>query len=107
MVTDHCPGDSLANHLSAEREPPATEALAIVSLFATLYRLHISHGDLKATNLLWHAGEIWLIDLDACTQHRSEAAYRQAWRRDRARLLRNWPESSVLGGWLQANLPPP
>jgi tRNA A-37 threonylcarbamoyl transferase component Bud32 len=107
LVTDHCPGDSLANHLSAEREPPATEALAIVSLFATLYRLHISHGDLKATNLLWHAGEIWLIDLDACTQHRSEAAYRQAWRRDRARLLRNWPESSVLGGWLQANLPPP
>jgi tRNA A-37 threonylcarbamoyl transferase component Bud32 len=106
LVTDHCPGESLDKHLSAEREPPAAEAAAIVSLFATLHRLRISHGDLKATNLLWHAGEIWLIDLDACTQHRSETAYRQAWGRDRARLLRNWPEASVLGRWLPANLPP-
>lgn len=106
LITDHCPGDSLAHHLSAECEPPAAEASAIASLFATLHRLRISHGDLKATNLLWHAGKIWLIDLDACTQHRSEAAYRQAWRRDRARLLRNWPAASVLGCWLQANLPP-
>jgi tRNA A-37 threonylcarbamoyl transferase component Bud32 len=106
LIADLCPGVSLADHLSAECEPPAAEALAIASLFATLHRLRISHGDLKATNLLWHAGRIWLIDLDATTQHRSEAAYRQAWRRDRARLLRNWPEASVLGCWLQANLPP-
>lgn len=80
--------------------------MAIASLFATLHRLRISHGDLKATNLLWHAGKVWLIDLDACIQHHSEAAYRKAWRRDRARLLRNWPEASVLGCWLQANMPP-
>lgn len=106
LIADDCPGVSLADHLSAECEPPAAEALAIASLFATLHRLRISHGDLKATNLLWHAGKVWLIDLDACIQHHSEAAYRKAWRRDRARLLRNWPEASVLGCWLQANMPP-
>ena len=106
LIADDCPGVSLADHLSAECEPPAAEALAIASLFATLHRLRISHGDLKATNLLWHAGKVWLIDLDACIQHHSEAAYRKAWRRDRARLLRNWPETSVLGCWLQANMPP-
>ena len=106
LIAEHCPGVSLADHLSAECEPPAAEALAIASLFAMLHRLRISHGDLKATNLLWHAGKVWLIDLDACIQHHSEAAYRKAWRRDRARLLRNWPETSVLGCWLQANMPP-
>lgn len=106
LIAEHCPGVSLADHLSAECEPPAAEALAIASLFATLHRLKISHGDLKATNLLWHAGKVWLIDLDATTQHRSEAAYRDAWRRDRMRLLRNWPEDSALGRWLQVNLPP-
>lgn len=106
LVTECCPGISLFDHLSAEQEPPAPEAAAIATLFATLHRLKISHGDLKATNLLWHAGRIWLIDLDATTQHRSEAAYRKAWRRDRERLLRNWPEDSVLGRWLQTKLPP-
>jgi tRNA A-37 threonylcarbamoyl transferase component Bud32 len=106
LITDYCPGDNLADHLAADCEPPAAESSAIAALFATLHRLRISHGDLKATNLLWHAGKVWLIDLDACTQHRSEAAYRQAWRRDKARLLRNWPEDSVLGHWFRANLPP-
>ena len=70
-----------------------------------LYRLRISHGDLKATNLLWHDGRVWLIDLDAMMQHRSDKAFSQAWRRDRARLLRNWPASSLLCQWLDANLP--
>jgi len=106
LVNKFCPGASLAEHLSADSEPPAAEAAAIADLFATLARLWISHGDLKATNLLWHAGRVWLIDLDACTQHRSEAAWCKAWRRDRARLLRNWPADSMLGRWLQVVLPP-
>lgn len=106
LVNEFCPGVSLAEHLSAEREPPAAEAAAIVALFATLARLRISHGDLKATNLLWHAGRVWLIDLDACMQHRSEAAWRRAWRRDRGRLVRNWPADSALGRWLLRTLPP-
>lgn len=106
LVTEHCPGATLLDHLSADDEPSSAEASAITTLFTTLNRLKISHGDLKASNLLWHAGRVWLIDLDATTQHRSEATYRKAWRRDRARLLRNWPENSVLGRWLQANLPP-
>ncbi|MBI2307253.1 MAG: hypothetical protein HYU78_08110 [Rhodocyclales bacterium] len=106
LVTEFCPGANLAQHLSADCEPGGAEAAAIASLFSTLHRLRISHGDLKATNLLWHQGGVWLIDLDACTQHRSDTAYRKAWRRDRARLLRNWPEASVLGRWLQRTLPP-
>lgn len=106
LVNEFCPGVNLAEHLAADREPPAAEGAAITALFATLARLRISHGDLKASNLLWHAGRVWLIDLDACTQHRSEAAWRRAWRRDRARLVRNWPAASALGRWLQAALPP-
>ena len=106
LVADHCPGASLADHLAADREPPAAEAAALTTLFATLHRLRISHGDLKASNLLWHAERIWLIDLDACTQHRTDAAFRKTWQRDRARLLRNWPADSMLGRWLDRVLPP-
>ena len=106
LFAEHCPGVSLSRHLSPESPPPAAEALALTTLFGLLCHLRITHGDMKASNLLWHAGRIWLIDLDACTQHRSEAAWRKAWRRDRARLLRNWPADSGLVAWLDRALPP-
>ncbi len=106
LINDHCPGPNLLSHLAADREPPAEEARAISRLFAALHRLRISHGDLKATNLLWHAGQVVVIDLDSVVQHRSAAAHSRAWRRDRARLLRNWPAGSVLQRWLDAHLPP-
>jgi hypothetical protein len=34
---------------------------------------------------------VLLIDLDGVVQHRSATTHARAWRRDRARLLRNWP----------------
>lgn len=106
LVTERCPGPNLLDHLDPGGEPPAAEAAAIGALFRRLHRLRISHGDLKATNLLWHGGRVVLIDLDATVQHRSAAAYARAWRRDRARLLRNWPQDSLLHGWFERVLPP-
>jgi tRNA A-37 threonylcarbamoyl transferase component Bud32 len=106
LITDYCAGPNLAEHLATDREPPPGEAGAIRSLFETLFRARISHGDLKATNLLWSEGELYLVDLDAMRQHRSVMAHRRAWRRDRARFLKNWPTGSALHQWLDANLPP-
>ena len=89
-----------------DSKPPSDLAQALLTLFEMLYRLRISHGDLKAANLIWHEGRVWLIDLDAVKQHRSDTAFARAWRSDRARLLRNWPASSVLHQWLDKALPP-
>lgn len=105
LISEFCGGPNLLHHLSPDEVPPAAEATAMVALFESLYRRHISHGDLKATNLLWEAEQVVLIDLDAVVQHRSAAAHARAWRRDRARLLRNWPATSVLHRWLDAHLP--
>ena len=105
LVTEFCPGPNLLEVLSAEREPDAAQAAALLQLFEGLHRLHITHGDMKATNLLWHAGQVVLIDLDAMTQHRSSSKFQRAWRRDRARFLRNWPAGSPLQAWLDAHLP--
>ena len=108
IINAWCPGQDLATHLAPyiDSGPPPAEAEALHTLFATLHRERISHGDMKATNLLWHDGQIVLIDLDAMQQHRSAASHARAWRRDRARLLRNWPADSALWRWLDANLPP-
>ena len=106
LLNEYCPGTSLQHLLSAEREPDQTVGAALLELFRTLNSLRISHGDLKASNLLWHDGRIFLIDLDAMEQHSSACRYAHAWRRDRARFLRNWPAGSVLHGWLERKLPP-
>ncbi len=105
LVCEYCPGPNLLAHLSPEHAPPAAEARAILNLFESMHRQRISHGDLKATNLLWDAGRVLLIDLDGVVQHRLPMAHARAWQRDRARLLRNWPAASVLRRWLDDHLP--
>ena len=105
LVTEYCAGASLLQHLSADREPGEAEADAIKDLFAMLFRLRISHGDMKANNLLWHDRGLLLIDLDSMVQHGSHRTFVHVWRRDRERFLRNWPKQSVLYQWLAANLP--
>ena len=105
LITEFCSGEALLQRLSPEREPDEAEAAAIMEFFGTLFRLNISHGDMKATNLFWDAGRVVVIDLDAMVQHDSDVAFVREWRRDRVRFLRNWPTHSVLYRWLDANLP--
>jgi serine/threonine-protein kinase RIO1 len=105
FIAEHCPGVNLLALLDPAREPESVVQQALWELFAILYRLRITHGDLKATNLLWHAGRIVLIDLDALTEHRSQSSFARAWRRDRDRLIRNWPADSALAQWLERVLP--
>lgn len=106
LVNAYCPGPHLLQALTPDKPPASEMAQAISSLFQALYHNRISHGDLKATNLLWHEGRVWLVDLDAVVQHRSESGFEPAWRRDRARFLRNWPAESALHQWLDDKLPP-
>jgi len=105
LVSEHCPGASLLDVLDAGQVPDPALAAALLELFGQLHALRISHGDLKASNLLWDAGRVVLIDLDAMRQHTSPAGFARAWQRDRARFLRNWPAGSPLREWLDRSLP--
>ncbi len=106
LISDYVPGVPLSTLLNPDVPPDVETADALTTLFRALVRCRITHGDLKASNLIWHEGRIHLIDLDATTQHRSDAAFRRAWARDRSRLIRNWPSDSQLVSWLNLNLPP-
>ncbi len=98
LIVEYCAGGNLADRLAScvDVEPPAAELQAIRELFGRLVSARISHGDLKATNLLWCENRLCLIDLDATHQHGEAASYARAWRKDRARFLQNWPEGSAL-----------
>lgn len=108
LITEHCPGGNLAD-LLAERldAPPADVVAALGHLFDRLAAARISHGDLKATNLLWHEGRVHLVDLDAMRQHDNDASFARAWRKDRERFLKNWPAGSALRLALEQALPAP
>ncbi|WP_157354023.1 lipopolysaccharide kinase InaA family protein [Aromatoleum toluclasticum] len=105
LVTEYCGGPDMLAHLAPDTEPAPAEAASLRVLFETLYRERISHGDLKATNLLWDGSQALVIDLDAACQHATQTGFHRAWRRDRARFLRNWPAESPLHRWLDAMLP--
>lgn len=105
LMTAHCSGAHLGQLLCANEEPPAAIAEGIIKTFTALREARITHGDLKATNLLWDGNELQMIDLDATACHSTSGRFSDAWQRDRSRLLRNWPENSVLVDWLDRNLP--
>lgn len=108
LVTEHLPGPDLIERFAPYVDSgtvPEAEVAALEQLFADLIRERISHGDLKGHNLFWDKGRWSLIDLDAMCQHNSLRSFAQAHARDRARLLRNWPQTSALYRLLDARLP--
>ncbi len=68
----------------------------IVEILCKLRHERISHGDLKASNILLSSRGSVLIDLDAMRQHKTESTYQQAARKDINRFLRNWQDNPVL-----------
>ncbi|AHG43024.1 serine/threonine protein kinase [Pseudomonas syringae CC1557] len=108
LVTEFLDGPDIierfAPHVQSGDAPEA-ELLALDQLFAQLIRERISHGDLKGHNLFWHKDRWALIDLDAMQQHSSQSSFASAYARDRARFMRNWPQSSALHQLLEQRLP--
>jgi tRNA A-37 threonylcarbamoyl transferase component Bud32 len=107
LIVEYCAGENLAERMKPyiNAGPPALELQAVRELFGSLAAARISHGDLKATNLLWNDDRLCLIDLDAMHQHEKTASYAKAWRKDRARFLQNWPEGSALRQAIETVLP--
>jgi tRNA A-37 threonylcarbamoyl transferase component Bud32 len=84
---------------------PEEQLQALDLLFAQLIGERISHGDFKGTNIFWDDNRWVLIDLDAMQQHGSQSSFAPAFARDRARFMRNWPQSSALHQLLEQRLP--
>ena len=97
LIMEHCHGVSLTDYLSPHGGKPPTLLLENIQVaFQQLADANITHGDLKASNLLCHKDQIFLIDLDAMKQHASTSGFRRAWEKDRQRFLHNWPLTSPL-----------
>ena len=88
-------GVSLKDWVAQSRgEPDEIRRVAIMigRLLARLRRLRITHGDLKAANLILHGERLFVIDLDSMRLHRFGVTFEYAWRKDMARFEANWSE---------------
>jgi len=61
----------------------------IIEIFSIFKENNLSHGDMKATNLLRCNSKLFLIDLDVAKQHRSGLTFLKAHKRDKKRFCRN------------------
>ncbi len=77
-----------------EYSTPEKVAPFLKEVFQSMSRNRITHGDLKATNILVdeHARPHF-IDIDASMIHRSKASYLKARQKDEARFQKNWQDT--------------
>lgn len=108
LITEHLAGPDIIERFAPyveSGEAPEGELQALDQLFARLIAERISHGDFKGHNLFWQEDRWALIDLDSMCQHGSLGSFAPAYARDRARFMRNWPESSALYQVIDQRLP--
>jgi len=72
-------------------------ARRIADIFKSLKSARISHGDMKATNILIHEQEPVLIDVEGICAHHSRRRFLSAHRKDIKRFFQNWKDLPKIG----------
>jgi tRNA A-37 threonylcarbamoyl transferase component Bud32 len=105
-VSRHQESELLLDYLDHEnwRERLNQVASQVMELFTVMVRNSLSHGDMKATNLLVDNGDLVVIDLDAARRHRIHYLHRIALHKDRIRFLKNWSNRPELAAEFERRL---
>lgn len=93
FLAENVSGISLIDWVEQHRDQPESVrrvAAMVGKLFSRLRRLQITHGDMKAANLILNNDRLVVLDLDSMHQHRLRLLFERAWRRDMARFAANW-----------------
>lgn len=100
FIMEYVEGPHLGKYFSIpqiEDEQHEVIAERVVNLFKNLSELHITHGDLKMTNILIAASppaakeeQPVLIDLDGMQEHRSLFYFKRAFKNEMQRFMENW-----------------
>jgi tRNA A-37 threonylcarbamoyl transferase component Bud32 len=90
FISEFIEGDELLTWLPRQNKVTISQVNEqLHNLFDKFYGNRLSHGDMKATNLLWSQGEIFLIDLDVARKHFFQIIFKRANDRDKRRFSRN------------------
>lgn len=101
LVTEYVEGELLSAYLASRQRSDADKrevAERLMRMLAQLAEHRISHGDLKATNIVVAGQTPYLQDLDAMIQHRSATFFARRFRADLARFMENWAGCPEIAG---------
>jgi len=79
---------SLLPTMSAEQKGRVAQQMQ--SVFEKMRAAKLTHGDMKASNILWVNGELYFIDLDAARKHLTLLTWNHSHKKDRKRFMKNW-----------------
>jgi len=92
FISRYVPGTMLIDCIDDDIDMQDLENISnkIFEIFSLLKTNKLSHGDMKATNLLVTDNSLVAIDLDAAKLHSVDGFHQSALYRDKARFLKNW-----------------
>ena len=92
LLTEWSGGESLDEWVLhvGDTQIPAWLGHEVFRLFDILWHARVSHGDMKATNLMVTGEQLQVIDLDAMRWHRSGRSFAKAFAKDLQRFMDNW-----------------
>lgn len=99
FITEFITGENVSEYLQRcqnSSEEQNTMIKRICSLFSCLKKIAVTHGDLKATNLLVKNDEPVLIDLDGACEHVSPIVLKRTSQQEWQRFLRNFDATPTL-----------
>lgn len=100
FVTERVRGDDIKKHLQQFEAQPETAmdvVRRVVAMLRSLARLEVTHGDLKASNIILNENlQPVLIDLDGAAEHASAAGLRKAWNAEVQRFMKNFDDLPAL-----------
>jgi tRNA A-37 threonylcarbamoyl transferase component Bud32 len=98
FIMEYLPGNSIdrvIKNSAADLTMLTRCADLLLQLLKRLHQLRLSHGDLKASNLLLFDDQLYMLDLDGMQKHHSTRRFRVAFQRDIKRLLQNWQHETI------------
>lgn len=93
FISEYVVGPNIADFFRDEsvgQERKRSLAQSIKQLFSTMQNLRISHGDMKASNIIIHDDQPYLMDLDSMQQYSSIALFEKGFAKDIKRFMQNW-----------------
>jgi len=95
-VTELVSGPLCADFFSNPANVSDRAVSQLVDIFKKMIKHRLSHGDMKATNIIMTPRGPVLLDLDATRRHRCRYYHRHRLKRDKKRLLKNWQNDAAL-----------
>ncbi|MBU1628503.1 MAG: lipopolysaccharide kinase InaA family protein [Gammaproteobacteria bacterium] len=96
-VSEFVPGDLLNSYLENESslEKKQNVLQQVKTILDCLYRLKLTHGDMKASNFIVHDQKVFMIDLDSVKRVTGQRCLLRALEKDKRRFLMNLKDPTL------------